>query len=56
MLDLSRLSGDAWARLEPHLPHNQPGRPRVDDRRVTSGILHILKMGPILAAGLSPSR
>jgi len=45
MLDLYWLSDDAWARLEPHLPHNQPGRPRVDDRRVISGILHILKTG-----------
>ena len=31
--------------LEPHLPKNQPGKPRVDDRRVISGILHILKTG-----------
>lgn len=45
MLDLCWLSDDAWARLEPHLPHNQPGRPRVDDRRVISGTLHILKPG-----------
>lgn len=45
MLDLYWLSDDAWARLEPHMPHNQPGRPRVDDRRMISGILHILKTG-----------
>ncbi|CAH1663904.1 hypothetical protein BOSEA31B_12612 [Hyphomicrobiales bacterium] len=45
MLDLYWLSDDAWARLEPHLPYNQPGRPRVDDRHVISGILHILKTG-----------
>jgi len=45
MRDLFWLSDKAWAALEPHLPHNQPGKPRVDDRRVISGILHILKTG-----------
>ena len=38
MRDLFWLSDHAWAALEPHLPHNQPGKPRVDDRRVISGI------------------
>ena len=45
MRDLFWLSDEAWAALEPHLPKNQPGKPRVDDRRVISGILHILKTG-----------
>jgi len=45
MRDLFWLSDEAWAGLEPHLPHNQPGKPRVDDRRVISGIRHILKTG-----------
>jgi len=27
------------------LPKNQPGARRVDDRRVISGILHVLKVG-----------
>ena len=45
MRDLFWLSDKAWAALEPHLPKNQPGKPRVDDRRVISGILHILKTG-----------
>ena len=45
MRDHFWLSDEAWAVLEPHLPKNQPGRPRVDDRRVISGILHILKTG-----------
>ena len=45
MRDLFWLSDEAWAVLEPHLPKNQPGKPRVDDRRVISGILHILKTG-----------
>ena len=39
------LSDEAWARLDPHLPRGKPGRPRVDDRRVISGILHVLKTG-----------
>ena len=32
-------------RCEPHLPRNQPGARRVNDRRVISGILHVLKTG-----------
>ena len=39
------LSDEAWASIEPHLPKNQPGARRVDDRRVISGILHVLKAG-----------
>lgn len=39
------LSDEAWAAIEPHLPHNQPGARRVDDRRVISGIIHMLKCG-----------
>lgn len=39
------LSDEAWAAIEPHLPRNQPGARRVDDRRVISGILHVLKVG-----------
>ena len=39
------LSDEAWAAIDPHLPKNQPGARRVDDRRVISGILHILKTG-----------
>ncbi len=39
------LSDAAWAAIEPHLPRNQPGARRVDDRRVISGILHVLKVG-----------
>ena len=45
MAHLYWLSDTAWARIEPHLPHGRPGRPRVDDRRVISGILHVLKTG-----------
>lgn len=39
------LSDEAWAAIEPHLPKNQPGARRVDDRRVISGIVHVLKIG-----------
>jgi transposase len=45
MDDLFWLSDEAWAVIEPHLPHGRPGAPRVDDRRVISGILHVLKSG-----------
>ena len=39
------LPDQAWAAIEPHLPKNQSGARRVDDRRVISGILHVLKVG-----------
>lgn len=39
------LSDEAWAAIEPHLPKNQPGARRVDDRRVISGIVHVVKVG-----------
>jgi transposase len=45
MARLFRLSDKTWAALEPHLPHGRPGKPCVDDRRVISGILHVLKTG-----------
>ena len=45
MAALFWLSDEAWATIEPHLPRNQPGARRVDDRRVISGIIHVLKSG-----------
>jgi transposase len=45
MSEIYWLSDQAWAAIEPHLPHNRPGAHRVDDRRVISGILHVLKSG-----------
>ncbi len=39
------LDDEAWAAIEPHLPKNQPGARRADDRRVISGIFHVLKTG-----------
>jgi len=39
------LDDEAWAAIEPHLLQNQPGARRVDDGRVISGIIHVLKSG-----------
>jgi transposase len=39
------LSAEQFARLEPLLPTDTRGKPRVDDRRVISGIVHVLKSG-----------
>ena len=39
------LSDDQWARIEPHLPTDVRGVERADDRRVISGIVHVLKSG-----------
>jgi transposase len=39
------LSDAQWAAIEPLLPKNQPGARRTDDRRVISGIIHVLKVG-----------
>ena len=45
MSKLFWLSDDQWAAVEPHLPRNQAGARRVDDRRVISGIIHVMKIG-----------
>ena len=39
------LNDEQWQRIEPHLPTDVRGKDRVDDRRVISGILHVLKIG-----------
>jgi len=39
------LSDEQWRQIEPHLPRDVRGKDRVDDRRVISGILHVLKSG-----------
>jgi len=39
------LTDDQFVRLEPHLPTDTRGKARVDDRRVISGIVHVLKSG-----------
>ena len=34
-----------WAAIEPLLPKHQSGAHRKDDRRIISGIIHVLKVG-----------
>lgn len=45
MADLFWFSDAQWSRIQPLLPTNTRGMPRVDDRRVLSGIVHVLKSG-----------
>lgn len=45
MADFFWFSDEHWARIEPLLPTDTRGMPRVDDRRVLSGIVHALKSG-----------
>ena len=37
------LNNRQWAAIDPLLPKNQTGARREDDRRIISGILHVLK-------------
>jgi transposase len=39
------LSEAQWGAIGPLLPKNQPGARRTDDRRVISGVVHVLKTG-----------
>ncbi|MDX2142553.1 MAG: hypothetical protein SFV19_04300, partial [Rhodospirillaceae bacterium] len=49
MAELFWFSDAQWARIAPLLPTNTRGMKRVDDRRVLSGIVHVLKStGPEL--------
>lgn len=45
MVDLFWLSDKQFARLAPLLPRDTRGVPRVDDRRVISGIVQVLRSG-----------
>jgi transposase len=45
MSDLFWLSDKQFARIEPHLPSDVRGVPRVCDRRVLSGIIHVIRRG-----------
>lgn len=45
MRHLFWLSDEQWAVIEPLLPRHKGGARRVDDRRVISGIIHVLKVG-----------
>ena len=44
-MDQFWLSAEQFTTTAPHLLTNARGRPRVDDRRATSGIIHVLKSG-----------
>lgn len=39
------LSDSEWSAIEPHLPRGRSGAHRVDDRRIISGIVHMLRSG-----------
>ena len=39
------FNDEQWAKIAPHLPVNQPGPARKDDRRILSGIMHVVKIG-----------
>ena len=39
------LSPGEWQRIEPLLPRGRRGAHRVDDRRVISGVMHMLRSG-----------
>src|SRR5215470_6013496 len=43
--ELYWLSDTEWSRLEPLMPRGRRGAHRVDDRRVVSGIVHMLRSG-----------
>jgi transposase len=45
MADEFWFDDEQWAKIDPFLPKNRPGAKRVDDRRVISGIVHVLKSG-----------
>ena len=44
-MDQFWLTDEQFARIAPHLPTDTRGKERVDDRRVISGIVHVLKSG-----------
>lgn len=45
MMQVFWLGDGQWVRLAPLLPNDTCGVPRVDDRRVISGIIHVLQSG-----------
>ncbi len=44
-LDQFWLTETRFLKIEPHLPTDTRGKPRTDDLRVISGIIHVLKSG-----------
>ena len=45
MSNLYWLRDEEWSRIEPLLPRGRRGGHRVDDRRLISGIVHMLRSG-----------
>ena len=45
ILDQFWLTDAQFSKIAPHLPTDTRGKARVDDRRVISGIIHVLKSG-----------
>jgi transposase len=43
--DLFWLTDEQFSKIAPHLPTDTRGKARVDDQRVISGIVHVLKSG-----------
>ena len=43
--DLFWLTEEQFSKIEPFFPKDTRGKPRVDDRRVVSGIIHVLMSG-----------
>ncbi|MCW2285678.1 transposase, partial [Rhodoblastus acidophilus] len=39
------LTDEQFSKIQPHLPTDTRGKERVDDLRVISGIVHVLKSG-----------
>ena len=39
------LSDAQWSAIQPHLPPDKGRKPRVDDHRIISGIIHVLQSG-----------
>ena len=45
MRDQFWLSDEQWAAIKPHLPYYAAGKRREDDRRIITGIIHVLQSG-----------
>jgi transposase len=48
------FNDEQWAKIKPHLPTNQRGPKRKEDRRILSGIMHVLKRGCRWVDGVGP--
>ena len=44
-MDQFWLTDEQFSKIAPHLPTDTRGKARADDRRVISGIVHVLKSG-----------